>query len=80
MKRRIAIDYWWKCDALPEIPLELAEALEESAEDRIEDMWRQGKTEGQLFDYVNLDLPEKDTPEDGWYCTGYFTTTTENID
>lgn len=75
MKRKIEITYYWECEGLDEIPLALAEALEESAQERIASMVREGYTSGELCDNVNMDLVDKETPEDGWECSGGWTFT-----
>lgn len=73
MKRTIEIKYWWKCEAIKgEMPARLKEALDESAQDRIGDMMKQGFTSGELVDDVNMDLPGRKTPKDGWACRGWW--------
>jgi|GEM_PF-2671982 hypothetical protein len=73
MERTITIKYWWKCDNFKKgIPAELAEALEESAIERIAEMMKEGYVEGDLNDCVNLDVPGRRTPKDGYPCTGYW--------
>ena len=73
MSRILTIDYYWRCESLKEgIPQELAEALEESAMDRISEMMKDGYVSGELNDNVVLDLPGHKTPQDGWECTGWW--------
>jgi uncharacterized membrane protein len=74
MKRERKIEYWWKCEQLGEgdIPEPLATALEESAMDRINEMSAQGYVSGELCDNVNIDIPGRETPEDGWECSGWW--------
>jgi len=72
MKRTIKISYGWKCENFKKIPEPLAEALEETAMERIKLMMDQGYTSGQLLDTVNIDVPGHRTPEDGWDCQGWF--------
>ncbi|MCK9433726.1 MAG: hypothetical protein M0R32_02630 [Candidatus Cloacimonetes bacterium] len=69
----IAIDYYWRCESFKkEIPTKLLEALEETAEARISEMMGQGYLSGELIDYVNMDIPGRKTPEDGWECHGWW--------
>ena len=73
MSRLLVIDYYWRCESFKKgIPPKLAEALEESAEDRIKEMMGQGYLSGELIDYVNMDIPGRKTPEDGWECRGWW--------
>lgn len=79
MDRTITIKYWWQCPKLHgDIPKPLAEALEESAEDRITDMIKEGYHSGELLDNVNIDIDDKTTPKNGWECNGHFTIVREN--
>lgn len=71
MNRTITITYWWKCEKLSKgIPANLAEALEESAMTRINEMLSQGYVAGELQDNVNMKVKGRKTPQDGWECYG----------
>ena len=81
MKRKIEIDYWWKCDQLGEgveIPQELAEALEDSAERRIFRGAAEGYVSGELHASITRDVEGFVTPEDGWECRGWYEIKREN--
>lgn len=76
MNRTIKIDYWWKCDQIKvKFPLSFENKLAEEAEKRIFDMMLQGYTCGELIAHVFVDVQGKQTPEDGWYCRGWWTVT-----
>lgn len=73
MSRVLVIDYYWRCESFKKgIPPKLAEALEETAMDRIQEMMAEGYVSGELHDNVNLDIPKRKTPEDGWECSGWW--------
>ena len=73
MQKQITIKYSWRCEKIKgEIPSNLAEALQESAEARIAEMMQEGYTSGELIDNVNMDIPKRKTPEDGWECKGWW--------
>ena len=73
MQRQKTISYNWSCSQIKgEIPEPLALALEESAEDRIFEMMKEGYISGELLDNVNIDIPNMKTPEDGWECKGWW--------
>lgn len=73
MSRVVLIDYYWRCQSFKKgIPNELAEALDESAMERILEMMAEGYVSGELNDNVNLDIPNRKTPEDGWECSGWW--------
>lgn len=73
MSRVLTIDYYWRCESFKKgIPPKLAEALEETAFDRIQEQMKDGVVSGELIDYVNMDIPGRKTPEDGWECHGWW--------
>ena len=73
MTKKIEITYWWKCNKFPKgIPNEMVEALDETAEERILEMMKQGYISGDLSDFVNLKVPGHKTPQDGYECFGKF--------
>lgn len=73
MQKQITITYWWECDKIKgDFPIQLQEALNESAEFRISEMMKEGFTSGELIDNIMLDIPNKKTPNDGWECKGWW--------
>lgn len=79
MSRLLVIDYYWRCESFKKgIPPKLAEALEETAEDRIKEKMGEGYLSGELIDYVNMDIPGRRTPMDGWECHGWWNLKKEN--
>jgi uncharacterized protein YoaH (UPF0181 family) len=73
MKRKIVIEYYWKCYQFKKIPAKLAECLEETAEERIKYLMAEGYVEGELFDNVMIDIDGKECPKDGYECSGWAT-------
>lgn len=72
-EKTVTLKYRWRCDSFPNgIPPRLREALDESAEKRAGKMREDGCCEGELIDYVNMKIPGVKTPEDGFYCKGWF--------
>lgn len=73
LERTQEITYrWWRTDGKP-IKKEHIEALEESAEERISDMRKQGYSSGELND--NIRMTDND-PEDGIEYSGHWSITT----
>ena len=73
MSRVLVIDYYWRCESFKKgIPIQLVEALEETAFDRIQEQMKDGVVSGELVDYINLDIPGRKTPMDGWECHGWW--------
>lgn len=80
MERNIKINYWWRCSKFPNgIPPELAEALEESAMDRILEQAKEGYVSGELLDNVCMDIEGEKTPTDGWECSGGWSLQKEDV-
>ena len=73
MKNKIEITYWWKCKAIPgEIPEELQDTLVCEAMETITDKMIKGYNSGELNGYFTINIEGLETPEDGWYCNGWF--------
>jgi hypothetical protein len=69
MKREIKIAYrWWRSDGKAIKPAHVG-ALEESADDRIREMMKDGYVEGELRD--NIHMTDRD-PEDGIDYSGHW--------
>lgn len=62
IERKITISWWWRNNDLDEIDPEHAEALDESARERIFKMIKEGYVQGELHD--NIHMHDSD-PEDG---------------
>jgi hypothetical protein len=78
MEKQITITFrWWPADGSNKpIPVEHQEALEESANERINKMRSDGFTSGELNDNINM----LDTdPEDGVAYRGWFEINTKTI-
>lgn len=75
MNRKIVITYWWKADNGEEIKPSHIEALEETAEQRINEMRADGFTAGELIDSISMD---DDDPEDGVSYSGWWESRTTN--
>jgi hypothetical protein len=81
MRNKITILYGWECPKIKgKIPEPLAEALRESAKDRIIEMMKEGYASGQLQDNVNIDIPKRKTPQDGWECNGWWDVKEEAVE
>lgn len=73
LERKRLITYrWWRSSGHPIRP-EHVEALEESANDRINAMMTEGMTSGCLNDNIHMD---DEDPEDGVEYMGYWEITT----
>ena len=76
IERKMEITYrWWKEDD-SEINPEHAEALEESAQERITAMIKEGYTGGELCDNVRMHDTD---PEDGVEYSGWWEVNTKTI-
>lgn len=69
--RKLSIDYWWRCDALEEIPQDVFVMAEEAARERVFSAMTEGYTSGEIIENV---LTITDCPEDGWEIKGWFGT------
>lgn len=76
MRRKLNIDYNWRCVSFPEgLPDVMVETLENEALYHITEMLKEGFIEGELCAYVQVlsdgvqGVPE---PEDGYECRGWF--------
>lgn len=77
----LTISYRWRCPSFPKgIPDQLWEALSKSAQDRATALLQEGYREGELNDYVNMTIPGKRTPPDGFHCTGWVTIETGEVE
>ena len=70
MTRKITITYrWWRSDRKKAIKPAHVEALEETAEDRIQEMMGRGCREGELSDSIHMTHRD---PADGVEYDGYW--------
>ncbi len=77
--KNIHINYWWRCGSFKNgIPPKLAEALDESAKERIAEMLKEGYLSGELNDNVAIDIPGHRMPRDGYECSGWWTSKEED--
>lgn len=77
--KNIHINYWWRCESFKKgIPPKLAEALDESAKERIAEMLKEGYLSGELNDNVAIDIPGHRMPRDGYECSGWWTSKEED--
>ena len=80
MQRKITIEYSWQCSKLKKgIPDCLVEALENSATEHIFSEIDNGYVEGELFDWIKMQVPKHKTPVGGWECHGYWTSKREEL-
>lgn len=80
MKKRIIIDYHWKCDQEIEIPDEHKDELEYDAQKRIFSMIKQGYKMGELETSIRMgkDLVPQEDENDGLTYSGYWGQKTSN--
>ena len=74
MKRKIEINYNWKCDQEIEIPEHHKETLEEEAKNRIFEMIKEGYDQGELNTTVRYgkDVVSEEDEEDGLTYSGWW--------
>ena len=77
--KNIHINFYWRCESFKKgIPPKLASALEETAKERIAEMMKDGYVSGELHDNVAIDIPGHRMPEDGYECSGWWTSREED--
>lgn len=76
MKKKITIEYHWLNNEGTDIPVKHQEALEESAQERINQMMSEGYTSGELHDNISMD---DEDGEDGVSYSGWFSVSTETV-
>lgn len=72
-RNSFSVSYWWRCESfLGGIPKKLAEALDETAQERATKMIKEGYQSGELVDCVGMTIDGTETPEDGFECRGWW--------
>jgi hypothetical protein len=80
MEQEITINFkWWRTADKQPILDHHREALEESAIERIKQMWEQGYTSGDLHDNVYMLDEDTEDGEDGIDYKGWWSLTTKNL-